>query len=110
MLGTTDASGHLLVPDLTPYGHNNLSIDTLNLPAEDKISSTHLDVTPRGNSGVLARFPIDHYVAGTVTLLDEHGRPLPAGSTLHDLESDRDFVIGYDGIAFLEGLLAQNHL
>ncbi len=110
LLGTTDASGHLLVPDLNPYEHNSLAIDPLDLPAEDKIPVDHLDVTPRGGSGVLARFPIDRYRAGTVALFDVRGRPLPAGTAIHLVESDRDFVVGYDGIAFLEGLAADNHL
>jgi outer membrane usher protein len=110
LLGDTDGGGHLLVPDLTPYGHNNLSIDPLNLPAEDKVPVDRLDVTPRGESGVLAHFPIEHYFAATVTLLDSHGRPLPVGTEIHVVESRRDFVVGYDGIAFIEGLAARNHL
>jgi outer membrane usher protein len=110
LLGDTDAGGHLLVPDLTPYGHNNLSIDSLNLPADDKIPIDRLDVTPRGESGVLARFAIEHYFAATVTLLDSHGRVLPVGTLVHVLESRRDFVVGYDGIAFIEELAARNHL
>lgn len=109
-LGVTDAGGHLLVPDLNPYEHNTLAIDTLNLPADDKIPVDRLDVTPRAQSGVLAHFPIQHYNAGTVTLVDGSGKFLPAGTVVHDIETRRDSTVGYDGLAFIEDLAPQNHL
>jgi outer membrane usher protein len=109
-LGVTDAGGHLLVPDLTPWVRNNLSIDTLNLPAADQVPVGHMDVTPRGLSGVLVHFPIQHYSAATMTLVDGVGNYLPAGTPIRHVETGKDLTVGYDGIVFIEDLGPRNHL
>ena len=109
-LGVTDDGGHLLIPDLTPWVHNNLSIDTLNLPAADQVPVGRMDVTPRGQSGVLVHFPIQHYNAATLTLVDAAGNYLPAGTTVRHIETGKELTIGYDGIVFVEDLGPRNHL
>jgi outer membrane usher protein len=109
-IGTTDSGGHFLVPDLNPYTHNSLSIDSLTLAANVSVPMASMDVTPRGNSGVLADFHIGHYQAASITLVNSDGKPLPAGTVAHVAESGRDFVVGYDGLAFIEELRPENHL
>jgi outer membrane usher protein len=109
-LGVTDDGGHLLIPDLTPWVRNNLAIDTLNLPAADQVPVGRMDVTPRGQSGVLVHFPIQHYSAATVTLVDAAGNYLPAGTPIRHVETGKELTIGYDGIVFVEDLGPRNHL
>jgi outer membrane usher protein len=110
LIGTTDESGHLLVPDLNAYQHNHLSIDTLSLPPEDRIPVDHLDLSPRSDSGVLARFPIEHYRAATIVIVDVDGNVLPVGTEVHQLETNVDYIVGYDGQLFVDGLRDTNHL
>ncbi|HZR34387.1 MAG TPA: fimbria/pilus outer membrane usher protein [Nevskia sp.] len=110
VMGNTDSGGHLLIPDLNSYQHNRLAIDSLVLPADASIPVDHLDVVPRSQSGVLAHFAVRRYTAATVILVDARGQPLPSGTLLHHRESGRDFVVGYDGQAFIEDLDAHNHL
>ncbi|MDR3414889.1 MAG: fimbria/pilus outer membrane usher protein [Nevskia sp.] len=110
VMGNTDRSGHLLIPDLNSYQHNHLEIDSLVLPADASIPVNKLDITPRSQAGVLVHFAIRHYTAATVILVDRSGAPLPSGTLVRDTESGQDFVVGYDGQAFIEDLQAHNHL
>lgn len=110
VIGATDDSGHLLVPDLNPYDHNSLAIDSMGLPAEAKVPVDHMDIAPRGSSGVLAEFPIGRYMAASITLVDAQGQFLPAGTRVHHAESGHDLIVGYDGQVFVEEIRTQNHL
>lgn len=110
VMGNTDSGGHLLIPDLNSYQRNHLAIDSLVLPADASIPVDHLEVVPRSEAGALAHFAVQRYTAATVILVDGAGKPLPSGTLLHHQESGRDFVVGYDGQAFIENLDAHNHL
>ena len=110
VMGNTDGGGHLLIPDLNSYQHNHLEIDSLVLPADASIPVNRLDVVPRSQSGVLAHFAVQRYTAATVILVDAAGQPLPSGTLLKHAESGQDFVVGYDGQAFIENLQPHNHL
>jgi len=110
VMGNTDGSGHLLIPDLNSYQHNSLEIDSLVLPADANIPVNRIDAVPRSQSGVLAHFAVQRYTAATVILVDAGGTPLPTGTVLRHAESGQDFVVGYDGQAFIENLQAHNHL
>jgi len=110
VMGNTDRSGHLLLPDLNSYQRNHLAIDSLVLPADASIPVDHVEVVPRSQSGALAHFVVRRYTAATVILVDEAGKPLPSGTLLHHRESGQDFVVGYDGQAFIENLDTHNHL
>jgi outer membrane usher protein len=109
-IGNTDGSGHLLIPDLNSYQHNRLEIDSLVLPADANIPVSRIDAVPRSQAGVLARFAVQRYTAATVILVDAGGQPLPSGTLLRHAESGQDFVVGYDGQAFIENLQPHNHL
>lgn len=110
LIGRTDQSGHLLVPDINAYQSNQLAIDSLSLPADTRVEAVAQDVVPQARSGVLARFPLSRYAAATIVLVDADGKPLPPGTRLHHAESGADTVVGYDGISFVSGLREHNHL
>lgn len=110
VIGRTDGSGHLLVPDLNSYQDNHLAIDSMGLPADASVPVTRADVAPRSQSGILARFSVRRYTAATVILVNAAGQPLAAGTVLRHAESGQDFVVGYDGQAFIENLQPDNHL
>lgn len=104
IVGTTDGSGHLLIPDLLSYNDNHLSIDTLNLPPDANIATDRLDLVPRARSGVLARFPIDRYQGAVAILQDERGQPLPLGTIITLRGEKIAQPVGYDGRVFLDHL------
>ncbi|CAN0624644.1 Outer membrane usher protein [Burkholderia multivorans] len=110
VIGTTNRSGHLLVPDLNSYQNNQVGIDSMKLPADARIASTSMDLAPQAQSGVLAHFGVTHYRAASIILHGPDGEPLPPGARVHDEESGKDTIVGYDGLTFVDDLQAENHL
>ncbi|OJB26539.1 fimbrial protein [Burkholderia ubonensis] len=110
LIGETDRAGYLLVPDLNAYQNNRVGIDGTTLPADARIADTSLDVVPQARSGVLARFPVTRYRAATIALRTPDGAPLPPGLEVVHVESGQRTIVGYDGLTFVDGLAADNHL
>ena len=109
-IGQTDRGGHLLVPNLNPYVSNPLAIDTSGLPLDARIATTAIDVVPARLSGVLAHFPVEKYAAASVQLQTADGQPVAAGAAVLHVESGGRTVVGFDGVAFVDRLQADNHL
>ncbi|OAJ59980.1 fimbria/pilus outer membrane usher protein [Paraburkholderia ginsengiterrae] len=110
VIGTTDRGGHLLIPDLNAYQHNQVAIDSMTLPADARIATTSMDLVPESHAGVLAAFQLSRYSAASVILRDADGKLLPPGTRVHHVESGADTIVGYDGLTFIENLQRDNHL
>lgn len=110
IIGRTDASGHLLVPDLNTNVGNVLAIDTTAMAVDRRVPVSTQVVNPRSLSGMLVRFPIEAYRAANVVLLDAAGKALPVGLPLLHRESGKRSVTGFDGLAFIDDLQAHNHI
>jgi outer membrane usher protein len=110
VIGTTDSGGHLLIPDLNAYQHNQVAIDSMNLPADARIATINMDLVPKSHAGVLASFRVSRYSAASVILRDADGKLMPPGTRVHHVESGADTIVGYDGLTFIEKLQADNHL
>lgn len=109
-IGRTDRHGRLLVPDLQPYAASRIAIDPSSLPSDTRIPHTLLEIVPRQNAGVVARFAIERYAAATLTLVRADGT-VPDVGTLARLDgSELTAMVGYDGVLFIEGLRAQNRV
>jgi len=111
-IGVTDASGRLLVPNLIPYSVNLLAIDTASLPADLRVRSTSVQVVPRSQAGLQARFPLERYRAATVILHDAAGKPMAPGTRVTVLGADGNVetLAGYDGMVFVDGLSGRTRL
>ncbi len=108
-VGKTDASGKLLVPNLRAYGSNKVSVDPKDLGVNDEIDTTEEVVAPADRSGVLVTFKTKTNVQeAVVVLVGDDGKPLPVGSHGKLDGADADFVVGYDGRAFVQGLKGGN--
>jgi len=110
VIGKTGNSGYLLVPNLNPYLANQVAIDTSSLPLDARIASTSQSVVPARLSGVLARFPVEHYEAASVILHGADGKPLPAGTEVLHEQSGGLTVVGFDGVTFVDRLAPLNRL
>lgn len=109
-IGRTSSSGYLLVPNLTPYMRNQIAIDTSALPLDARIARTSVGAVPARLSGLLAAFPVEKYIAATVILHDDQGKPLAPGITVRHRESGASTVVGFDGVAFIDQLAPLNHV
>lgn len=110
VIGETNGAGHLLVPDLIAYEPNHLAIDPLGLPADTTVSTTQLNLAPQARAGVLARFPLQGFSGAQLLLVDPAGRPLPPGTVLAHQGTGKRYVVGYDGLAFVDDLRDANTL
>lgn len=100
----TNSNGMALVTRLRAYQANPVSIEPDDLPLATEVSTLELRLTPRLRSGVSASFPFRDGRSVLVQLLDASQQPLPAGSVLKVAGQSREFVVGYGGQAFLNGL------
>jgi outer membrane usher protein len=110
LVGTTDASGHYVVPDLHAYQANRLEIDTTDLPAEQRVDIDRLIVVPHGGAGVLAHFPVQRYSGASLVLVGPDRKPVPVGSHVTLEETGVTAPVGYDGLVFFDHLEPVNHL
>jgi outer membrane usher protein len=107
-VGVTNGQGMLLVPTLRAYQANKITVDPTNLPVDAEIDSTHDVVAPADRAGVLVKFKTRSDAASAlVTFVSGDGHFIPAGSMGH-IENGEDFVVGYDGEAYLRNLGSSN--
>lgn len=109
-IGVTDGGGHFLVPNLNPYANNQIGIDISELPVDARVRNAQLNVVPKSLSGVLANFAVERYSAATLILHDANGKVLDTGLAVLHVESGGRTVVGFDGVAFIDDLAADNHV
>ena len=110
-VGTTGANGKILVSGLRSYERNRISIDPRSLPVTADIPITRLDVTPAYRHGISVNFNIHSQDnAALVVFLTTDGTPLPVGSQGVIVATGDEFIVGYDGQAFVKNLSAQNQV
>lgn len=108
IIGYTNDNGSLLVTRLNAWQRNKLSIDPMDLPADNKVTVIEQVATPSDRAGTLVQFSVEKVRAAVVVLTDLHGQALPVASQVQ-LENRPDTVsfVGFDGETYLEDL--QNH-
>ncbi|MER8915393.1 fimbrial biogenesis outer membrane usher protein [Mesorhizobium sp. M0761] len=108
-VGRTDSKGRILVTGLNSYELNTVSIDPKNLPVDADVPATKETVVPADRNGVVLKFGVSEAAqAALVTLVDSSGTPLEAGLSGRVDGGTEDFVVGYDGQAYIKGLGKQN--
>ncbi|SDP06636.1 outer membrane usher protein [Phyllobacterium sp. YR620] len=109
VIGRTNKSGRIIVPNLNSYEENRIDIDTTNLPVDAAIDSTRTIVVPAQQSGVVVDFGVkEDPEAAVISFVNAAGEPLEAGLAGSLNGADDAFVVGYDGQAFIKGLKANN--
>ncbi len=104
----TGSNGRALVTGLRAYEENAISIDPSRLPVDASVPATKSVVVPRARSGAVLSFNAKPAGKSAVVLfVDDAGKPLPAG-TGGVLDNGVEFIVGYDGRAFIEGLSPKN--
>lgn len=110
-IGRTNSRGKLLVTDLRSYEKNRISIDPTDLPVNATISGTREIAVPADRSGMVVKFDVDTKPqAALVTLRDENGAYLQPGASGVLKNTGENFVIGYDGQAYITGLGSKNRV
>lgn len=110
LIGSTDARGYLLVPQVPGYLQGQYSLEMLDLPPDVQVENPIRALAVRSGTGALVRMPVRTVESATLFLLDAEGAPLRAGTPLHHVESGFDSVVGWDGVAYLPQMLPFNTL
>ena len=80
VVGHTNSSGRLIVPDLNSWDPNQIDIDPQNLPVDAAVRDTRTVVVPANSGGVVVDFQVKEAAAAAlVGLTDASGKPLTAG-------------------------------
>ncbi len=109
-IGKTNADGNLIVSQLQPYQHNIISISAQDLPLDATLPALSYPLSPAYLSGSILRFPIHVTRSATFTLLQQNGKPVPAGASLHLQNQKVSFPVGFGGRSYLSGLSVHNHV
>ncbi|MCI1897695.1 MAG: fimbrial biogenesis outer membrane usher protein [Enterobacter sp.] len=99
----TDFRGYTVVPFITNYRHNTISLDTETLPDETDVTHAAQIVTPTRGAVVRATFNTRVGRRALLTLTHD-GKPLPFGATVTTEDKDSEFIVGNDGQTYLSGL------
>ncbi|TNC71319.1 fimbrial biogenesis outer membrane usher protein [Rubellimicrobium roseum] len=108
-VAVTDPFGHALVPGLLSYYDNRISIDPNDLPLGAAPDATAATVAPAYRSGTVVDFGSALAPSALVVLKDPQGQVIPVGAVAR-LAGRGEFVVGYDGEVWLEGLRSRNTL
>jgi outer membrane usher protein len=109
LVGETNEDGKILVPNLSSFQANKISIDPMDIPLNAEIESTVEHVAPAAKSGVYVDFKVRKALASALVILkDGNGKFLTPGSEGRLDGADEPFIVGYDGQAFIKGLQAVN--
>jgi outer membrane usher protein len=109
LVGTTNEDGKILIPELGSYRKNKISIDPLDLPLNAEPATTYDYVTPGYKSGVYVDFDVKKATPSAIVILKTaDGAFVQAGSEGHLDGSDGQFVVGYDGQAYIKDLKPAN--
>lgn len=109
-VGTTDTTGHLIVPDLRAFDINRIAIDPTDIPADTTMNTPARTVRPQDRSGVIVRFPAKISHGALLQLTDKSGAPLPVGSTATLRATGAIAPIGYDGKTYVTDLGTRNEI
>lgn len=110
-VGKTNRRGRALLPDLRSYQNNSIAIDPRNLPVDAAVPKTSEIVVPPAGSGIMVDFGLTgHSAAALLSFVDSNGQPLPVSSTGIVAASGEQFVIGYEGQAYILKLAAHNEV
>jgi outer membrane usher protein len=110
-IGMSGRSGKVVVPKLTAYEKTRIAIDPQNLPVDADIPETSRIVRPADKTGVVVAFKAKaEGTSALVQFTDAAGRPLEAGLAGWLAASNAEFIVGYDGEAYISGLAATNQV
>lgn len=104
----TGPGGEALVPGLSSYRSNRVSIRLEDLPDSPASGVTAMDVVPARKAGSFVNLNENISLGGTVVLKTVSGALLAPGTEVHFNDSQSASYVGYDGLTYFMGVKATN--
>ncbi|MTD27443.1 fimbria/pilus outer membrane usher protein [Erwinia sp. J316] len=98
----TNSKGRALVPYMSPYRKNALTIDTTGAEGDAQLLSNRKDVVPYSGSISWVKFDTDQRKSFIFYALDNHNGPLPFGTLVTDSQSNQIGYVGQGSVIFLQ--------
>lgn len=102
----TDRWGYAVVPYISPYRNNPISLDTSSLPDDVELELTSQTVTPTRGAVVVANYQTKIGQRIMMTLQQANGQWVPFGAMVSDMlnPSTNGFIVGDSGQVYLTGM------
>lgn len=100
----TDYFGFAVVPYLTAYQENRLSLDTTMMPDDVDVMGTVQTVVPTQGAAVTAHFNARSGRRVLLKLTDAKGQPLPFGSMASNETQPQESIIDEGGVLYISGV------
>nr|WP_261644130.1 fimbria/pilus outer membrane usher protein [Erwinia mallotivora] len=100
---TIDSNGYAIMPSLTPYRENTVSIDAKGLPDTVDVLENERVIVPRAGSVSLIHMKTLIGVPAILTVRDSSGAFMPIGTELVNKDGVSQTVIGQGGKGFIRG-------
>ena len=103
-VGKTNRKGLALIPSLSAYQKNTVSVDIAELPLDVQLEHTVAEIAPPERSGMRVEFKIQRTRAATMTLKDAQNQLLPSGGSITAEDGTPAAVTGFDGKTYIENM------
>jgi outer membrane usher protein len=108
-MGRTGSDGRLLVPDVISFTPNHFAIEPDTVPLSDEIVRSSAVVRPPRNAGVIVTLPVRPSRSAAVRFVTPDGSSVAFNAPV-TLNGQVAGNIGYDGVAWLGELAADNRV
>lgn len=106
----SDAHGYALVPYLTPFRKNVLTLDLDNMPGYIDVTHSMRSAVPTKGAVVKVDFDIKEGYRALLTIKQENGKPIPFGAEAMVSDLADKTIIGDFGQLYLSGAKQQGHI
>ena len=107
-IGRTDSNGQILLPRLTPYSSNRITIDERDIPIDVAITNRELRIIPQFRSGALAEYDARRRASVILEVRRADGSHLPIGSEVQLVGTSQRYIVGADGEIFIPDLVGSS--
>ncbi|WP_193100300.1 fimbria/pilus outer membrane usher protein [Burkholderia sp. Z1] len=99
-----DGNGYAVVPYLTPYNVNTISLDPKGISMDVEMKETSRQIAPRAGAVPLIRFSTETGRTAIVHARQQDGAPLPFGAAVHDETGKEIGIVGQASRILARGL------
>lgn len=105
-----DGRGYAVLPFLSPYRMNTVTIDPDGVQPDVEFKTTSQQIAPRSDTVAMIRFATVSGRAVMITVYQTDRSPVPFGASIFDAEGSEVGLVGQDGRTFLRGIANEGTL